>query len=100
MNAGIRLRSAVCDCEVVIVRAPAGSPVLQCGGFDMLTLDSTRAEGLTPLRGHDGGTLLGKRYADAAATVEVLCTKGGLGTLAYQGEALEARSARPLPASD
>ena len=99
MNAGTRLRSAVCDCEVVVVRAPSDGPPLQCGGRDMLPLEAPR-EALPPLTGHDGGTLLGKRYADSAAAVEVLCTKPGLGALSYAGEALEQRSARALPASD
>ncbi|MDP9183881.1 MAG: hypothetical protein M3P04_14040 [Actinomycetota bacterium] len=100
MNAGTRLRSAVCDCEVVVVRAPSEGPLLQCGGLDMLPLDAARGEALTPVAGLDGGTLLGKRYADAAASLEVLCTKAGLGVLAYAGELLEQRSARALPASD
>jgi len=100
MNAGTRLRSAACDCEVVVVRAPSEGPALQCGGLDMLPLDAPRDAGLTPQPGLDAGTLLGKRYADAASLVEVLCTKPGQGTLSYAGEALEQRSARALPASD
>jgi len=100
MNAGTRFRSAVCDCEVVVVRAPSEAVVLQCGGLDMLPLESPRDPALTPVPALDGGTLLGKRYADAAALVEVLCTKPGQGTLSYAGEPLEQRSARALPASD
>ena len=99
MNAGTRLRSAVCDCEVVVVRAPSDGPLLQCGGRDMVPLDAAR-EPQQAVAGFDGGTLLGKRYADTAASVEVLCTKPGLGSLSYAGEALEQRSARALPASD
>lgn len=100
MNAGARLRSAVCDCEVVVVRAPSEGPVVQCGALDMLPLEAAPAPGLAPLPGHDAGTLLGKRYTDAAAAVEVLCTKAGRGSLSYAGELLEQRSARALPASD
>ena len=100
MNAGTRLRSAVCDCEVVVVRAPSDGTVPQCGGLDMLPLEAARDEVPTPGAGLDGGTLLGKRYADAAASLEVLCTKAGRGSLSYAGELLEVRSARALPASD
>jgi hypothetical protein len=99
MNTGARLRSAACDCEVIVVRAPSEGPVLQCGGLDMLPLDASR-EPAAPRPGLDGGTLLGKRYADAGSLVEVLCTKPGQGTLTYAGEPLEQRSARALPASD
>jgi hypothetical protein len=99
MNTGARLRSAVCDCEVVVVRAPSEGPALQCGGVDMLPLDTPR-DPVVPQPGLDGGTLIGKRYADAASLVEVLCTKPGQGTLTYAGESLEQRSARALPASD
>ena len=99
MNAGNRLRSAVCDCEVVVVRAPSDGPTLQCGGLDMLPLD-VLAERVAPQAGLDGGTQLGKRYADATASLEVLCTKPGQGALSFAGELLEQRSARALPASD
>ncbi len=100
MNAGTRLRSAVCDCEVVVVRAPSTAGALQCGGVDMLPLDAARPEGIMAAAGFDTGTLLGKRYADAAATIEVLCTKPGAGSLSWSGELLEQRTARALPASD
>ena len=100
MKPGTRLRSAVCDGEVVIVRAPSGALPLQCGGRDMLAVDAGPREVLPPLPRFDGGTQLGKRYADAAATVEVLCTKPGVGALSYADELLEPRSARALPASD
>jgi hypothetical protein len=66
----------------------------------MLPLDVPRAEVFAVPVGLDTGTLLGKRYADAAGTVEVLCTKAGRGTLSWAGETLVQRSARPLPASD
>jgi hypothetical protein len=98
MRAGTRLRSTACDTEVVVVRAAGDSPVPHCGGFEMTSQEEPRPPGRTPAPGLDGGTLLGKRYADAS--VEVLCTKGGAGTLSLAGEVLELRSARQLPASD
>jgi hypothetical protein len=47
-----------------------------------------------------GGTLLGKRYADEASGLEVLCTKAGAGTLTLDGVPLEVKSPKPLPSSD
>ena len=43
---------------------------------------------------------MGKRYVDAAGTVELLCVKPGKGTLAADGVALLLKEAKPLPASD
>ena len=50
--------------------------------------------------GWDKGTLIGKRYVDAAGTVELLCVKPGKGSLAIAGVALQLKDAKPLPASD
>ena len=47
-----------------------------------------------------GGTQIGKRYTDAADTIQVLCTKAGKGTLALDGHPLAIQAAKPLPASD
>jgi len=50
---------------------------------------------------HEGGTQIGKRYADEELGLEVLCTKGGKGSLSLGGdEPLEVKAAKPLPASD
>ena len=46
------------------------------------------------------GTLIGKRYTNEDAVVEVLCTKAGAGSFALDGVVLEIKSAKPLPASD
>ena len=46
------------------------------------------------------GTKIGKRYVDAAGTVELLCVKGGQGSLSIAGVALKTKDAKPLPASD
>jgi hypothetical protein len=47
-----------------------------------------------------GGSVIGKRYVDAAGTAEILCTKPGTGTLTLDGEVLQVKDAKPLPASD
>jgi hypothetical protein len=46
------------------------------------------------------GTQLGKRYCDDDEDLEVLCTKPGEGTLSLAGQALNLKSAKPLPSSD
>jgi hypothetical protein len=56
--------------------------------------------GAAPVAGHDGGTLLGKRYGDDASGLELLCTKGGTGALSYDGQALVIRAVKALPSSD
>jgi len=98
LNAGARLRSAVCDTEVVVVKVPAGEVDLRCGGSPMLPVGDEPTGG-TPAAGLDGGTLLGKRYTDGAE-LEVLCSKPGAGTLSVGDDALEVKGAKPLPSSD
>jgi hypothetical protein len=49
---------------------------------------------------HASGTLLGKRYADPASGLEVLCTKAGEGSLSIGDEPLAVKDAKPLPSSD
>ena len=41
--------------------------------------------------------LLGKRYADEASGIELLCTKPGPGPLAVDGRPLVVKGAKPLP---
>ena len=99
LKAGSRWRSAVCDTEVVIVRAPEGTPTLECGGAPMVPHDAERPGGnVDPA--HAGGTQMGKRFADPATGIEVLATKGGQGSLSLDGEPLALKDAKPLPSSD
>jgi hypothetical protein len=48
----------------------------------------------------DKGSQLGKRYQDPDGTIEILCTKAGLGSLAVRDELLTFTAPKPLPASD
>jgi hypothetical protein len=99
LNAGARLRSAVCSTEVIVVRPPDGAVDLRCGGVPMAAADSPpSAAALDPA--HGSGTLLGKRYADPATGLELLCTKQGEGSLSIGPEALNIKDAKPLPSSD
>jgi hypothetical protein len=92
-------RSAVSDAQVVVVRALAPEVELTCGGRPMLSEPSS-AE--TPeAAAVDGDELLmGKRYVDAEAGLELLCTKAGAGWLACDGRRLEIAQPKLLPSSD
>lgn len=101
LKPGSRLRSTVCETEVVVVRVPADHDVdLRCGGAPMVpTTDPAGPVGdLAPALA--GGTAMGKRYASESHDLEVLATKAGQGTLAIGAAVLELKLAKPLPASD
>ncbi len=98
---GQTLASTVDPTTVVVVRWPEADLELSCGGAPMVDPKGPHA-GITGTAdpAQTAGTLLGKRYADDEAGVEVLCTKAGTGTLALGGAALSIKAAKPLPASD
>ncbi|MFI4934239.1 MAG: hypothetical protein ACHP7N_06445 [Caulobacterales bacterium] len=97
---GSRWKSAVCDTEVVVVRPPKAPLSLECGGHPMVAHAEAKPEGLAVAADHSAGTQPGKRFADEASGLEVLCTKGGGGSLSIDGQALAAKEAKKLPASD
>jgi hypothetical protein len=99
LKVGTQLRSAVGTTEVVVIRSPDHSVTLTSGGLPMVGHDDDVSGGdIQP--GSEGMALLGKRYVDEAASIEVLCTKPGEGALALDGQLLEVKSAKPLPSSD
>jgi hypothetical protein len=97
---GLRLKSAVCSTEVMVIRAPAGEAVIGCGGAEMLSAGETAPAGaaLDPAQTH--GSLIGKRYVDAEERYELLCTKGGEGSLTLNDAPLQVKQAKALPSSD
>ena len=96
---GMRLRSAVCETEVVVVHAGDADVDVHCGGHAMLPVPGEGAPvGLTVTQG--GGTLIGKRYLHEASGTELLCTKAGQGALTVEGEHVPVKAAKALPASD
>ncbi|SHN16674.1 hypothetical protein [Cryptosporangium aurantiacum] len=98
---GQSLASLVDGTTVVVVRAPNEDLTITCGGVEMLDPKSVKAEDRLPIApDQQEPTLIGKRYADAADTLEVLCTKPGQGRLAVNGNPLSVKAAKPLPASD
>jgi hypothetical protein len=103
LTPGLRLRSRVCDTEVIVVRAPSSDIALHCGGMPMATFDEEDEEIATtsPADGWDTGALLGKRYtATDDEDLEVLVTKEGRGTLGDGTNPLVLKEAKPLPSSD
>lgn len=100
LKPGLRLESATCDTQVVVVRAPKKDAEVdvRCGGQPMREL-GTGGERLT-VDGEGEPTLLGKRYAHEELGLELLCTQGGQGSLSVGGEPLLVKGAKPLPSSD
>jgi hypothetical protein len=100
LRAGMRLRSAVGEAEVVVVKVPKGDGELLCAGAPMIdrgdpSLGSPAGQGA-------GGpeVLIGKRYSEESAGIELLCTKAGAGPIAWNGVGLSAHAPKPLPSSD
>jgi hypothetical protein len=90
----------VCDTEVVIVKAPAETLDLRCGGHPMIAIAEERPSGLAVEPGFEAAPLIGKRYTDPSGELEVLCTKAGSSALSLGDELLERKDAKPLPSSD
>lgn len=97
MKTGTRWVSVVCDTEVMVVRG--AEVALSCGGSPMVEAGGERGLGdLAP--GLDGGSVLGKRYADAASGLQLLCVKAGAGSIAADGVVLDQVASKQLPSSD
>lgn len=100
LKPGSRWKSAVCDTEVVVVRPPKTPVELECGGHPMVAHTEPKPEGLALDEAHSAGSGMGKRFADEASGVELLCVKAGAGSLSIAGQAIAAKDAKKLPASD
>jgi hypothetical protein len=101
LRAGQQVASTVDATTMIVVKAPGDEVVLTCGGVEMVDPKTTSRDGggsADPAL--SAGTLLGKRYADDAVGIELLCTKPGQGTVAVNGVPLELKQSKPLPASD
>jgi hypothetical protein len=98
LKPGTRLKSAVCDTQVMVIKADGGEHDLRCGGAEMLDMN---AEGSGALdAAFSEGSMMGKRYVNEGETIELLCTKGGKGSLALDGAPILAKQAKALPTSD
>ncbi len=96
MKPGTKLKSAVCDTEVMVIRA--SNVVVDCGGLPLADERPAQRAAINP--SFSEGTKIGKRYVDAAGTLELLCVKAGQGSLSIGGVALQLKDAKPLPSSD
>jgi hypothetical protein len=96
MKPGTKLKSVVCETEVMVIRG--GDVIIACGGAPMADERPAELGAIDPAFAE--GTRMGKRYVDQAGIVELLCVKPGAGSLARDGVALTTKDAKPLPASD
>ena len=98
LKPGSRVRSAVCDTEVMVIAAPAGDVEVTCGGAPVIELGGEPSGSLADDAAE--GTQLGKRYVNEAGDLELLCTKPGKGSLGCDATLLTIKGAKPLPSSD
>lgn len=98
LKAGARFKSAVCDTQVMVIKAPAGDYALECGGALMIAPNEEGSAELNPELA--AGTQMGKRYVDPDEKFELLCTKPGKGSLVLDGTPLDVKQAKQLPSSD
>ena len=99
LKAGGRLKSAVCATELIAVKAPDGELDIRCGGVPMV-IAGTDAPDATPVDGFTDGCALGKRYVNDDASLELLCTKAGEGSVSLGDTIMAIKDAEQLPASD
>ncbi len=100
LKPGSRLKSAVCDTEVMLIAAPGGDVDVTCGGAALVGIAEEPPAGVMLASDAADGTQLGKRYINEAGDLELLVTKPGKGSLASDGTPLTVKGAKPLPASD
>lgn len=97
---GARFRSVVCKTEVIVLKGPGTPTDLACGGAPMVPAGSEGGAAGAVDPQYRGGTKVGKRYGDADNTLELLCSKGGEGSLSIGNTPLGEKAVKPLPASD
>ncbi len=100
MKIGTKLVSQVCPGEIIIIRAEGIESPPEAGGQPMLAKrEHDVVESVT-----GDGFQLGKRYElideSRGIRVEVMVTKPGTSSLTWNGEALQLKATKPLPASD
>jgi hypothetical protein len=96
LKVGQTLHSQVDATTLIVVKAPEAEVTLTAGGLDMVDV---KPESLSEAPA-GAGTQIGKRYADDAIGVELLCSKAGTADVLLNGAALQLKDAKPLPASD
>jgi len=99
LKTGARLKSAVCDGEIMVVMASDTNVEVTCGGVAMVAAGTDVERGAIDAE-HAVGIVIGKRYIDAAESLEVLCVKAGEGGLAVNGDLLLLKDTKKLPKTD
>ena len=99
IKTGTRLKSQVCDTQVIVVRSSESLDDLRAGGVAMIPLDADKSADAELDPNFSDGTVMGKRYVDDSGA-ELLVTKAGAGSLSIGSTPLEQKTAKPLPASD
>ena len=99
LKTGGRLKSCVCDGEVMVVSAPDEDIEITCGGVAMTDPASASKSGEVHAD-HAVGIAIGKRYVSESGDVELLCVKAGDGGLAVNGNLLLQKDTKKLPKTD
>lgn len=99
LKTGARLKSAVCDGEIMVVASPGGDVDITCGGAPMVDA-GTDADKVDINPDHAVGIVIGKRYITEDESIEVLCVKAGEGGLAVGGNLLLQKDTKKLPKTD
>ncbi|MDI3259337.1 MAG: hypothetical protein QJR02_06540 [Sinobacteraceae bacterium] len=100
LKPGARFKSAVCETQVMVVKSPPGEHDLRCGGVPMIGANDPAPANVQADPAFAGGSLIGKRYVNADESLELLCTRGGAGTLSLGATPLKVKQAKQLPSSD
>ncbi len=99
LKSGTRLKSTVCNAQVMIIKA-ASDGELSCGGAPMVGLEESGQDVISLDPNVAGGCVMGKRYVNEDESFEALCTKPGEGSLLLDGKQLTIKEAKKLPSSD
>ncbi len=99
LKTGARLKSTVCDGEVMVVSVSGEGTIITCGGAPMVASNAD-AERVAIDPEQTVGMAIGKRYVTAAGDVELLCIKAGNGSLAANGNLLLRKDTKQLPKTD
>ncbi len=100
LKAGSRMKSAVCNAELMVIAAPDGDVDIQCGGASMIEMSAEPPAGAAANPQFQDGVMLGKRYVNESGDLELLCTKPGESSLSVGDTSLTLKEAKPLPSSD
>jgi hypothetical protein len=99
IKTGARLRSQVCDTQVIVVKTAASLDDLRVGGVQMVPIGTVTSPDAALDPAFSDGNTMGKRYVDETGA-EVLVTKAGAGSLTVGLTPMTLKEAKPLPASD